>query len=392
MAERLTKRAIDAFAYTGDGISRDVRWDTSLSGFGVRIYPSEKKAFVLSYREAGRKRLLTLGAYGPVTLEQARQQAQLHIGELHLKGINPLDERKERARAKTIGNLCEEYITRYLPGKKSTRDDERYLEQHILPRWKGIRIESLKRSDVADLNHSFGLQAPYAANRLLALLRRMFNLAKLWGFVGDGFSNPATGIPLHRERQRDRWVTPDELPRLAEAISTQSRPFVRAAFWLYLLTGVRKSELLGAKWADVDLDRRELRLPETKAGRPHIVPLSEPALEVLRSLPREHGNPHILPGRKEGAPLVNIAKAWDQVRRNAGIQDVRLHDLRRTVGSWLAQSGNDIHLIGKILNHSNLSTSMIYARFGTSVERQALEKHGDRIIAAAKIRDVRRGS
>jgi len=103
-------------------------------------------------------------------------------------------------------------------------------------------------------------------------------------------------------------VTADELPRLAAAISIHPNPYVRGALWLYLLTGVRKSELLGAKWIDVDLDRRELRLPETKAGRAHIVPLSYPALEVLRALPREHGNPHILPGRKEGAPLVNKPK------------------------------------------------------------------------------------
>lgn len=342
-AAKLTKRAIDDLVYAGDGASRDVRWDASVPGFGVRVYPSGKKAFVLSYREAGRKRLMTLGAYGPITLDQARDQAKLNLGEL-VKGNNPLDQRKERAKAKTIGDLCNEYLIRYAPSKKSYKDDQRYIEKYVLPRWRAIRIDSLKRSDIADLHHSFVSRAPYAGNRLLALLRRMLNLAKLWGFVGDDFSNPATGIPLHKELQRDRWVTAGELPRLAQAISAQSSPYVRAAFWLYLLTGVRKSELLGAKWADVEFDRRELRLPETKAGRPHIVPLSEPALEVLRALPREQGNPHVLPGRKEGAPLVNIAKAWDQVRRNAGIEDVRLHDLRRTVGSWLAQSGNDIHL------------------------------------------------
>jgi integrase len=389
-AIKLTKRTIDELMYDGDGASRDVRWDASLPGFGIRVYPSGKKAFVLSYREAGRKRLMTLGAYGPLTLDQARDQATLNLGEI-IKGHNPLDQRKDRARAKTIGDLCSEYLTRYAPSKKSYRDDQRYIEKYILARWRGIRIDSLKRSDIADLHHSFASRAPYAGNRLLALLRRMLNLAKLWGFVGDGFSNAATGIPLHKEFQRDRWVTADELPRLADAISKHSNPYVRGALWLYLLTGVRKSELLGAKWADIDLDRRELRLSETKAGRPHVVPLSEPALEVLRSLPRDQGNPYVLPGRKGGEHLVNIAKPWDKVRCAAGIEDVRLHDLRRTVGSWLAQSGNDIHLIGKILNHSNLSTSMIYARFEKSVERQALEQHGAQIIKAAKMGDGRRG-
>lgn len=382
-AAKLTKRVVDDSTYEGDGVRRDVRWDASLPGFGIRIYPSGRKAFVLSYREAGRKRLMTLGMYGPLTLDQARDQAKLNLGEV-IKGNNPLDQRKDRAKAKIIGDLCNEYLSRYAPSKKSIRDDRRYIDRYILPRWRGIRIDSLKRSDIADLHHSFAARAPYAGNRMLALLRRMLNLAKLWGFVGDSFTNPATGIPLHKEVQRDRWVTADELPRLAEAISDQPNPFIRGALWLYLLTGVRKSELLGARWGDVDLERRELRLSDTKAGRPHIVPLSEPALDILRALPRYEGNPFVLPGRKEGGHLVNMAKAWDQVRGNAGIEDVRLHDLRRTVGSWLAQSGSGIHLIGKILNHSNLSTSMIYARFSKSIEHEALERHGERLMAAAR--------
>src|SRR5207302_2062341 len=101
-------------------------------------------------------------------------------------------------------------------------------------------------------------------------------------------------------------------------------------------------------------------------------------------LPREEGNSYVLPGRKEGAPLVNIAKAWDNVRRRAGIEDVRLHDLRRTVGSWLAQHGSDINLIGKILNHSNISTTRVYARFNNEIQHRALERHGERIMTAAR--------
>jgi hypothetical protein len=149
-AAKLTKRVIDEFKYEGDGMSRDVRWDASLPGFGVRIYPSGRRAFVLSYREAGRKRLMTLGMYGPLTLDQARDQAKLNLGEV-IKGNNPLDQRNERAKAKTIGDLCDEYLTRHASKKKSYKDDQRYIEKYILPRWQGIRIASLKRSNIADL-------------------------------------------------------------------------------------------------------------------------------------------------------------------------------------------------------------------------------------------------
>jgi len=151
----------------------------------------------------------------------------------------------------------------------------------------------------------------------------------------------------------------------------------------FSLTGARKSELLRARWEDLDWQRRELRLPDTKAGRVHYLPLSGPALTILEQLPRLEGSPHILPGAVEGAPLVNISKPWGRVRKAAEVEDVRLHDLRRTVGSWLAQAGNSLHLIGRVLNHSNTSTTAIYARFGQDHAREALEQHAARLLGAA---------
>ena len=211
----------------------------------------------------------------------------------------------------------------------------------------------------------------------------MLNKAKLWGFVDEAWPNPATGIPTHPEESRERWITPVELPSLAKAIDEESNIYIRSALWLYLLTGARKNELLNARWNDVDWDRKELKLSETKAGRSHYIALNEPAIQILRSLPQQNRNPHLFPGAKEGQHLVNISKAWLRVRKRAGVEDARLHDLRRTVGSWLAQSGNDLHLIGKVLNHSQLATTAIYARFSQDIVHQAMEGHGKRILDAA---------
>ncbi len=197
------------------------------------------------------------------------------------------------------------------------------------------------------------------------------------------FENPARGINRFKEYKRDRWVNPEEWPRLAQAIDTEPGVYVRMALWLYLLTGMRKTELLSAKWTDIDWQRQELRLGETKAGRIHYVPLSAPAMAILRDLPRIEGNPYILPGHMPGRPLRNINTPWERIRKAAGVEDVRLHDLRRTVGSWLAQSGNSLHLIGRVLNHSNQSTTAIYARFGQDHVRQALEEHAARIMGVA---------
>lgn len=135
--------------------------------------------------------------------------------------------------------------------------------------------------------------------------------------------------------------------------------------------------------ADVDMQRRELRLPETRAGRTHYILLSPPAVALLDAISGNEDNPHVFPGRNEGAHLVNIDKPWRRVRKAAGVEDVRLHDLRRTVGSWLPQAGNSLHLIGRVLNHSNASTTQVYARFGEDHVRAALEQHGERLLSVA---------
>lgn len=380
---KLTKRLIDSFTYEGSNGRRDVRWDAAMPGFGVRIYPNERKAFVLSYRVEGRKRLMTLGNYGILTLDQARDQARAHLVSV-IDGKDPLEQRRRAAQGETFKDLSVAYLERHAKAhKKSWKDDERRINKYLLPLWGNLKVGHIKRADVAALHGKIGKQHPYEANRVLELISKMFSLARRWGFVEDDTLNPASDIDHYKEHKRDRWVKPEELPRLMAAIDQEQNLYARAALWLYLLTGVRKSELLKACWEDVDMERRELRLPETKAGNTHYVPLSEAALSLLRKLPRVEGNPYLLPGRVEGHHLVNIDKPWQRVRRAAGIEDVRLHDLRRTVGSWLAQAGNSLHLIGKVLNHSSPSTTAIYARFGHDQVRQALEDHGKRLLGAA---------
>jgi integrase len=173
------------------------------------------------------------------------------------------------------------------------------------------------------------------------------------------------------------------MPRLAQAIDQEENPYVRAALWLYLLTGLRKNELLRAEWRDVDFATQILRVPETKSGRVHYVSLSGPAMQILNDLPREKDNPYILPGNKEGEHLVNMDKPWFRVRTRAKIADVRLHDLRRTVGSWLATDGRSLLLIGRVLNHARQQTTQIYAHLQQDPIREALERHASRILAAA---------
>jgi len=380
----ITKKLIDSFVYEGKDGSRDVRWDDRMPGFGVRVYPSGLKSFVLSYRCQGRKRLMAIGRYGVLTLDMARDKARQALVDSN-DGCDPLDQRAKRNNGETIADLAKTYIERHAKIHKRTWiADQRAINKYILPAWATKKVQNLHRSDVAKLHHNVGRTYPYTANRLLELISKMCELARIWGFVDDNAINPARGITRFKEQSRDRYITPQELPKLAIAIDNESNLYARYAIWLFLLTGLRKSELLKSRWADVDWNREELTIQDTKNGRPHHLPLSSAALAMLRQLPRQKDNPFIFPGRESGRNLINIDKAWRRIRIEAEVPDVRLHDLRRTVGSWLAQSGNSLHLIGRVLNHQTPSTTQIYARFGTDQVREALESLGQNLMGAAK--------
>ena len=380
---KLTKRTIEGLSYKGSGSSFYAIWDSKTPGFGVRIFPTGKKSFILKYRIRGRQRIFTIGPVGILTLDQARNKALKLAGAI-LDGHDPMEEKN--IKGKTIRDLCSAYLEQHAkPHKKSWREDESRIRRYVIPAWSNRDVRSINRTDVEVLFNKVGKRSIYEANHLIRLLSTLFNKAIVWGYIQG--NSPASGIPKFKEIKRDRWVTPQELPRLAKAIDEHSNIYIRAALWLYLLTGVRKSELLRAKWEDIDFDRKEMRLPETKAGRIHYVPLSEEAIAILRNIPEEKGNPYVFPGNREGWHLVNIDKPWRKIRKIADVMDVHLHDLRRTVGSWLAQSGNSILVIQKALNHSNIETSLIYARMSEDPVRRAMEEYGKQLMAAAGKRE-----
>ena len=380
---RLTNTVINRATYVGNDNRQYILWDDVIPGFGLRVYPTGRKSFVLSYRANRRKRLYTIGPYGVLTLKQARERAKLLLASV-LDGQDPAKDRQLKAKERTFSELCDAYLEQHAKvHKKTWKEDERRINKCLRPRWQTLRVSAIDQHDVVLLHHEIGKRHPYEANRTVELLKSIYAKAMAWGYLPRHHDNPTAGITLFKEEKRDRWLTGDEMPRVAEAIAAEANVYVKAAIWLYLFTGVRKSELLNAQWADVDLDRGELRLPDTKSGRTHYVSLSLPAIELLSRVPRIAGNPYVLPGHKAAQHLVNIDKPWQRIRKRAGCGDVRLHDLRRTVGSWLAQSGNSLHLIGRILNHQQSSTTEVYARFAQNHLREALDQHGQKILEKA---------
>jgi integrase len=373
---RLTKQVIDETPFPSAG-QVFVR-DAELPGFALRVTQG-RKSFVLEKRIRGRMRRLTLGPYGPLTVDQARKLAASHVGAI-AQGTDPAQVRQDRLHEPTFGDLTEQYLERHAPRKRSARDDRGMLNTHLVV-FRTRKLTDLDRNDVARLHAKVGETAPYRANRLVALLRTMFNLAREWGlYAGE---NPATRIHFFNEESRDRFVQPEELPRLFQAIAEEADPSVRAVLVAALLTGARRAEVLSMRWDEVSLTRAEWRISHTKAGRPHLLPLPHALVVTLRSLRRVEGSPFVFPGQNGIGHLQNMKRAWDRIRLTAGIRDVRFHDLRRTVGSWLAGSGESLHMIGKVLNHRDVSTTAIYARLNLDPVRQALERNATKMLEAA---------
>lgn len=354
--------------------------DAELPGFALRVTKG-RKSFVLEKRIRGRMRRLTIGPYGPLTVEQARTLAKTHVGAI-AQGIDPAQIRQDRIHEPTFGDLTAQYLERHAPRKRSARDDQGMLQTHLAI-FRTRKLTDLSRNDVVRLHATVGETAPYRANRLVALLRKMFNLARDWGLYSG--ENPATRIQFFREESRDRFVQPEELPRLFQAIAEEPNTSIRGVLMTALFTGARRTEVLTMRWEDVSLTRAEWRIPQTKAGRPHLLPLPHALVSLLRRVTRAEGVPFVFLGQNRTGPLQNMKRAWDRIRSKAGIPDVRFHDLRRTVGSWLAGSGESLSLIGKVLNHHDVSTTAIYARLNLDPVRQALERQAKKMLAAAEL-------
>lgn len=380
---RLTKRKIEGLEYDPDGPNQQIVWDDRLDNFGVRLYESGTKSFVIRYRnEHNRRRYLTLGKFGRMTLQQARSEALQKFADID-SGEDPTQKRQNKRNAETVNELADDYIERYAkPRKKTWERDERRLERHVRPRWGSRKVESIEHRDVDALHREIGIEDGHKveANRTLALIQKMFNWARSNGYVDRSAPNPAADVEKFPEQSRDRWVTPEEMPRLLEAIDGEDNVYFRAAFRLLILTAMRKGELKAATWDDVDLERAELHIPDSKTNKSRTIPLSEPAVAILESLPRVEGNPHVLVGRVEGQGLVNLKDAWQRVRERSGLEDVTMHDLRRTAASWVAQLGYSEFVIRRFLGHSTKGVTGVYARMGgAEAIRNAVEDYGNRI-------------
>ena len=358
---KLSKRVVDRLAVDGKDT---VVWDRDLPGFGVRVYPSGRKVYVVQSRSSGKSRRATVGRHGDITPEEARKAAVKLI--VRIKAGEPLAETEPEA-PPTVGDLAARYLREHVAMHCKPNTVKHYgqmVRKHIVPALADLRVSEVQRKHI--LKFQYGLRdMPTVANRTVDILVKMFNLAELWEMRPPG-RNPCRSVRRYKaDPRKERFLTPGELARLGRTLENApaerlSSRHAAAAIRLLVLTGCRRNEILGLAWDDLDFEAGEMRLADSKTGA-RIVPLPPAAAEVLKALPRTAGNPWAFPGRKKGAHLVNINDAWERVRKRAGLEGVRLHDLRHTYASRALAIGEGLPMIGELLGHRQVNTTARYA-------------------------------
>ena len=384
---RITKRVVDALGVEG----RDaVFWDRDLPGFGIRVYPSGRKVYVVQVRGPRGPKRATVGHHGAVVAEEARKNAAEMIDRIK-RGEDPAP-----APAKpelTVRDLSQRYMEGHVEVRCKASTAELYrsmLDKHVLPALGTMPVTSVKREHVAEL-HDRLRGTPRMANAVLLLISHMFGLAEAWELRPRG-SNPCRSVRRYRQVPRERFLTLEEYRRLgrvlreAESKRTEWPPAI-AAIRLLMLTGCRRDEILTLRWDDVDRVAGELRLRDGKTG-PRMVPLTPELEAVLAGIPRIRGNPWVIAGHGPGERLKHINHIWHRLRARAKLEDVRLHDLRHSYASRALALGENLTVIGRLLGHSKLGSTARYAHLVRDSERQAAAKIGGSIATHLPPDDV----
>ena len=374
----LTARTVAALKPTTKRVDY---FDTNTPSFCIRVTPRGIKSFSVLYRHAGRLRRYTIGTYPRMTLAKAREQAREALRDAEL-GQDPAAKKRAKRQEGSFEELAVDYVKRWAKKrKKSWKGDERMIHTYLLPRFGNVRASDVSRADVRAMLEEIAERAPVVANRVLALIRKIYN----WAISQDILRhNPCQALPQPGiERRRDRVLSEKELKKVWKAIETQDRQ-VSAIFKLRLLTAQRGGEIMSMAWADVDLDEGFWTIPaeRSKNALVHRVPLCPPVIKVLGVLSRSRkSSPWVFP--RSDRPKDHFAApqvAIDRVRKASGVK-FRAHDLRRTAASLMTGMGISRLTVGKILNHAEPGVTAVYDRYSYDAEKKdALDQWARRLM------------
>jgi integrase len=385
---KLTQKVLQGLTPPASG--NRVYYDDEIPGFGARVTSNGVVSFILEYRSNGRHRRYTIGRATDLTALAARERAIQLRGKL-LDGIDPLQQRIDANSEPTMNDLAKDFLERYAKAHKresSIRNDRQMLDNIVLPKIGSIRVKAVTRRDIEKL-HAAMKETPYRANRVLALLSKMFTLATEWGWCTG---NAAKGVPRFHEDRRETWLNSEQLDALLQALDEYADQSAANAIRLLIVTGAREGEVLSATWDQFDLKRGIWTKPShhTKQKKIEHTPLSDSALQLLHRMNAMRTSAALFPG--QSGSRVTIRRPWVQVCKAAGLAEgeqipgkrknfltiwrptVRIHDLRHTFASHLVSSGESLHIVGKLLGHTLPQTTARYAHLADRALRDAANR------------------
>ncbi len=404
---------------TANDKKRTFYYDEKVRGLLLEVRPSGTKSFYLYKKIKGYPERIFLGLFPDLTIENARKEALRKLGEI-ASGINPQDELRAFRNENTFEKLFQEYMERYSKKhKKSWKYDEREVNK-FLSHWFKRKISDIQKIEVQRLVEKIHDQhGLYQANRILERIKTIFNKAIEWGWDGV---NPALGLKKYKEKARDRFILPNEMPCLLKALEEENTT-AKDYLWMLLLTGARRTNTLMMQWKDISWEMNVWKIPDTKNGEPVYVPLVERALDILRKRKANSNSDWVFPSSEDPTKhLVNFKRAWKRTQQKGtiylwttdemykhfisdydlsvtkyedvnktyhsilnkakeqnitlpvGLMDIHIHDIRRTFGSYQAITGASLQIIGKSLGHKSSQSTQVYARLNLDPVRASIEK------------------
>ena len=368
-----------------DGKARTI-WDKQVMGLGLQVTPKGVKNYIIRYRTGDRKRQAIIARAGQVSLAEARKRAGAELVKIRNgETAGPLERREAEQAAPTVAEGVTRFFDEYVPrrmadGRLSERTLYDYRKQAgrtILPALGERKIRDVTRHDI---ERAVASRGPVQRNRTLALLSRIFALFETWELRPQN-SNPVRGIEKAREEPRDRVLAPSEIQALAMALDGIDDPFPAACVRFLLMTGWRSGEALALQWHDINFETGEIVLASTKTGR-QVRTVAGLALDLLNDVPRINNNPHVFAGARGVAiSYKTLRSCFQRACRAAGLEDVRLHDIRRSVATSAAASGLSVFLLRDLLNHRSISMANRYARRAGSALQEAHDASAERMAA-----------
>lgn len=360
----LTKKFVAELCHSEPFLRIKLYFDTEIKGFLLEHRKGGGLTFYFRYRDSSKKiRLYRLGPHPDISLDEAREAAY-KVKEILAKGGDPKWDLPKMERMPTFAEFVNDHFVPYIRiHKRSYFMDECLLKNHLLPMFADFPLDQVRKQHVMDLQ-SKGISdgyAPGTVNRWVILLRYIFNCAIKWELYGLT-RNPTKGVDLLEENnQHGRYLTQQEVMRLFAVLDAYPSKQIANVIKLLLYTGARKREILDARWENLDLANRVLKVPISKSGKPRFIVLSDVAVDLLRTIPRRPDVPWIFYNPKSLKPVCSFFAAWNSIRKKAGIPELRVHDLRHSFASFLVISGHSLYEVQKLLGHYDPKVTMRYA-------------------------------